>query len=40
LSWWPSKDHDRSYPNKAAAKKGIKAVQTAATNAKIDDLTP
>jgi uncharacterized protein YegP (UPF0339 family) len=28
-----------SYPTKAAAKKGIKAVQTAAANAKIDDLT-
>jgi uncharacterized protein len=28
-----------SYRTKADAKKGIKAVQTAAANAKIDDLT-
>ena len=28
-----------SYKTKADAKKGIKAVQTAAANAKIDDLT-
>jgi uncharacterized protein YegP (UPF0339 family) len=28
-----------SYPTKAAVKKGIKAVQTAAANATIDDKT-